>query len=80
MHLERLQAVLGHQLSETAGNIRQAGLASGEEQTSRDSRRDAFDTVLQGVVQVSQGRHFVSLLVSTSSWFLTSLCRQASGK
>lgn len=61
MRLERLQAILGHQLLHTADDIQQAALAS--EHAPRDGRRDAFDTILLGVVQVSQGRLIVSLLV-----------------
>ena len=61
MRLERLQAVLGHQLLHTADDLQQAAFAS--EHAPRDGRRDAFDTILQGVVQVSQGRLIVCLLV-----------------
>ena len=77
VHWEHLQAVLGHRLPHTADNIQQAALASdAEEHAPRDGRRDAFDTVLQGVVQVSQDTPVIELACSiqrtpASFWQIT---------
>lgn len=71
MHLDHLQAALGHELLETHNDLQQAALASAaEEQASRHGKRNAFDIILQGVVQVSQGRNLVSLFVQLLPGFL----------
>ena len=84
MHLDHLQAALGRELLQTHNDLQQAALASAaEEQASRDGKRNAFDIILQGVVQVSQGRNLVSLFVQllpgfyqlmpASSWLSNSI-------